>query len=73
MSHQIEISGTTGTSPYDIYLCDITNSYCYLMSGSTSIPPSVTFIVHPPLDDVNSLLIKLVDFNGCEIFHYYEC
>ena len=73
MPHQISISGTTGTSPYDVYVCDTTDTYCYLVSGSTSIPPTFIFDVPPPLDDTNSLLLKLIDSNLCEIFHYYEC
>lgn len=73
MIHQLTISGITGTSPYDVYVCDTTNTYCYLVSGSTIMPPTFVFDVPSPLDDVNSLLLKIVDANHCEIFKYYEC
>lgn len=73
MPHQIAISGITGTSPYDVYVCDITNTFCYLISGATSMPPAINFIVPPPLNNVNSLLVKIIDYGGCELFHYYEC
>lgn len=69
----IEITGSTGVSPYSIYVCDITNTYCYLVTGSTSIPPSYIFDVPPPLDEVSSLLVKIVDSNGCEDFVSYVC
>lgn len=73
MSHQITLSGITGTPPYDVYVCDVTNTYCYLVSGGTYIPVSYTFDVPYPLDNVNSLLVKLKDSNNCEIFNFYEC
>ena len=35
-----EISGVTGHSPYDIIICDITNTYCYTVeTGVVSVPP----------------------------------
>jgi len=65
----IEISGVTGHSPYDIIICDITNTYCYTVeTGVVSIPP--TLYINPPtqLNGVNSLLIKIIDSSGCETF-----
>ena len=73
MPHQITISGVSGTSPYDVYVCDVTNTYCFLVSGGTTIPPSFTFEPVHPLNNVDSLLVKLIDSNNCEIFNYYEC
>lgn len=72
MLHEITISGTTGTPPYDVFVCDTTNTYCYLVSGGTYIT-TYTFQVPPPLNNVNSLLIKLIDSTGCELFNFYEC
>ena len=72
MLHEITISGTTGTPPYDVFVCDTTNTYCYLVSGGTYIS-TYTFQVPPPLNNVNSLLIKLIDSTGCELFNFYEC
>jgi hypothetical protein len=72
MPNQITISGTTGTPPYDVYVCDVTNTYCELVSGGTYIT-TYTFEVPYPLNNVNSLLLKLIDSNNCELFNYYEC
>jgi hypothetical protein len=82
----IEITGATGTGPYDIYLCDITLTYCFLISGSTIIPPTVSFELpsslpnpFPPpanisFDGAESVIVKLVDTSsGCEKFIYYGC
>lgn len=72
MPQQITITGVTGTPPYDVYVCDITNTYCYLVSGGTYISTYI-FNVPTPLNNVGSLLVKLIDSTGCEIFNYYEC
>jgi len=69
----LELLSVSGSSPYDIYVCDITNTYCFLVSGSTSIPPLFSFIVPPPLDGVTELLLKIIDSNACEKFYYYSC
>jgi len=81
----IEITSATGTGPYDIYLCDITLTYCYLISGSTNIPPNYTFTIpynvinyFPPpanliFEGSQQLIIKLVDSVGCEFFQVYTC
>ena len=73
MPHQITISGVSGTSQYDVYVCDLTNTYCFLVFSGATIPPSFTFEPVYPLNNVDSLLVKLIDSNNCEIFNYYEC
>ena len=73
MTNQITISGVTGNPPYDVYVCDITNTYCYLITGSTLIPPTLIFNVPPPLEDVDSLLVKITDISGCTRFINYSC
>ena len=38
----IQITGvTSGTSPYDVFLCDTGYTSCFLISGSCQIPPTV--------------------------------
>ena len=69
----IEITGATGTPPYSVYVCDTTLTYCYVVTGSTTIPPTFIFDVPPPLDVVSSLIVKVIDANGCETFELYSC
>jgi hypothetical protein len=82
----IEITGATGTGPYDVYLCDITLTYCFLISGSTTIPPTVSFELPSSLPNpfpppanisftgVDSVIVKIVDTSsGCETFNLYGC
>jgi hypothetical protein len=73
MSKQISITGTTGTNPIQVEICDITLTTCITITGSTSIPPIFTFEVPNPFTDVNSLIVRLTDSNGCEVFQYYSC
>ena len=70
----IEISGVTGHSPYNIVICDVTNSYCYTVeSGVVSIPPTLYVNIPTQLNGVNNILIKIIDSSGCETFQYAAC
>jgi|688.fasta_scaffold69410_2 hypothetical protein len=73
MPNIIQINSITGTSPYNIYVCDITLNYCFLVSGSTAINPVVRFAVPPPLDNVTEVILKIVDSLGCEKFTLLSC
>ena len=73
MPHQVSITGVTGTPPYSISVCDTTLVYCYLITGSTTIPPTFTFDVPVPLDVADSVIVKVTDSNGCQIFLPYSC
>ena len=73
MANVIQITSISGNSPYDIYVCDITLTYCYLVSGSTNITTPYQFIVPSPLNNVTSLILKIIDSLGCEKFVYLTC
>lgn len=73
MPNEITINVITGTSPYDVYVCDITNTICVYITGLTSCPPSYTFTVPSPLNTSGSLLVKIIDGDGCERFELYTC
>lgn len=73
MANIIQINSISGNSPYDVYVCDITLTYCYLVTGSTSIPTPYQFVVPPPLTNVTSLILKIVDSLGCEKFVVLSC
>jgi surface protein len=44
-----------------------------LVTGSTTIPPTFIFDVPSPLDVASSVIVKIVDANGCETFEPYSC
>ena len=73
MPNEITITNITGSTPFDVYVCDITNTLCVFITGLTSCPPSYTFTVPSPLDTSGSLLIKIVDSDSCERFEFYSC
>lgn len=63
----VEISGvTSGQAPYDVYICDFTNTSCFYVSGTTYIPPSVIFNTENYFPFEQTLIIKIIDTNGCE-------
>ena len=68
----IQIYSLTGHSPYDITICDITNTYCY--SGATGVTTTpLTIDIPPELLGTTELLVVVTDSIGCEEIQYYFC
>ena len=68
----IQITSLTGHSPYDITICDITNTYCYLgVSGATSAP--LTINIPTELINVEEVLVVITDSIGCSEIQYHYC
>jgi hypothetical protein len=68
----IEITSLTGHSPYDITICDITKTYCYIATtGVTSVPTIVE--IPSELLGTEELLVVIKDSAGCETFSKYNC
>ena len=65
MAVQVTINSLTGTSPYDVYICDGLVSNCVYIATINSTP--YVFNVPAPLDSESSLCVKVVDVNGCII------
>ena len=71
MPNTLVINSITGTSPYDIYVCDATITYCFFVSTITSAP--YTFDIPFPLDDTTPIVLKIVDGNDCERIYALSC
>lgn len=68
----IEITSLNGTAPFDISVCDSTNTYCYnVLSGVMSSP--VSFNIPTILDGVSQVIVKITDSLGCEDFRVISC
>jgi hypothetical protein len=68
----IEINSLTGHSPYNITICDITKTYCYVvLTGVTTVP--LTVDIPTELLGTDELLVVITDSAGCETFHPYYC
>ena len=68
----INITSLSGTAPYDVYVCDVTITYCYLVASGVSTVPQVIDL--PPfLSGVESIIVKVIDSTGCNEFHLVPC
>jgi hypothetical protein len=68
----IEITTLSGSSPFNISVCDSTNTYCYnVLSGVMSAP--VSFNIPTILDGVSQVIVKITDSLGCEDFRVILC
>lgn len=68
----IQINSLTGHSPYDITICDITNTYCY--SGVTGVTSAPLIIDLPTeLSGSEKVLVKVTDSIGCEEIQLHTC
>ena len=70
----IDITGvTSGTSPYDIFLCDWTLTSCFYVSGVTSIPPTIHIDSDNYFPNLDLLQIKIIDGAGCVFIEPQPC
>lgn len=70
----IEITSLTGHSPYNISICDITLTYCYVVAtGVVSVPPTLQLNIPSQLDGANQVLVVVTDAIGCQEFILQTC
>ena len=70
----INITGDTGgLEPYDIFLCDPTNTSCFYVSGLTNIPGTVVVNTQNFFPNETLLYIRIVDTNGCIYSKEVDC
>ena len=68
----IQINSLTGHSPYDITICDITNTYCYSgVTGATTAP--LTIDLPTELLGTNEVVVVVTDSIGCQEIQYHVC
>jgi len=72
MASQITINSVSGaTNPYVVYVCDINGNNCKFLSNSFT--PPKTFTLNPIFDGAPSVMLKIIDFNNCEVFTILNC
>jgi hypothetical protein len=71
MSCNIQINSISGTSPFDIYMCDIGLVQCIFIETVTSPTYPITLTTPTTLIGATSFIIKIIDTNGCQIFYPY--
>ena len=74
MASYIQITSVTGTSPYNVYVCDVFGTNCNLVGTIPgSVPPTVAFYVPTIFDYAPAVMVKVIDSNNCETFHIETC
>lgn len=67
MAVKVTISGITGITPYDIYICQSGGTGCFYISTITDSQIPYEFDIPVPYDTSNSYMLKLLDNNNCII------
>ena len=65
MGVQVTINSVTGTSPYDVYICQSDGTGCFYITRTSTIP--YVFDIPTPYDNATSYMLKIVDANNCVI------
>jgi hypothetical protein len=74
LASSIQITSVTGTSPYDVYVCDVFGANCNLVGTIPgSVPPAVTFSIPTMFNYAQVVMVKVIDLNNCETFHIETC
>ena len=74
MASFIQITSVTGTSPYDVYVCDVFGTNCNLVGTIVgTVPPVYSFSIPAMFNYAQVVIVKVIDFNNCETFHIETC
>jgi len=66
MPYQVTVNNITGSSPYNLYLCDDPITTCVYMATITSGDlPNFTFVVPDVMSSMSSYTLKVTDNAGC--------
>jgi hypothetical protein len=67
MPIQTTIYSLSGTSPFDVYICQFNLTGCFYIDTITSGDIPYTFTIPSPYDTAESYCVKVVDNQGCVI------
>lgn len=71
MAASVTITSITGTSPYQVYVCNVLGADCNFVGSATTMPYSVTL---PTMyNSAPAVMIKVIDSNNCETFIIAPC
>jgi hypothetical protein len=63
MSIIVDITGITGTTPFNIYICDSGFTSCFYVTSINT--PTGSFTVPSPYDGLPSFGVKIIDGTTC--------
>lgn len=67
MAIQVTINSVTGTSPYDVYICQSGGTGCFYIDTITSGELPFVFDIPAPYDSGDSYMVKIIDNLNCVI------
>ena len=65
MAVQVTIDSITGTTPYDVYVCQSDGTSCFYITTISSAP--YVFDIPAPYNTLTSYMLKLIDADNCII------
>jgi len=67
MPTDITISNISGSTPFDVYVCNTGYTTCIYVSTINSGDLPYTFEIPPIYSSLTDFIVKVVDDNNCEI------
>ena len=67
MPTDITINNISGTTPFDVYVCDTGYTSCIYVSTITSGELPYTFEIPPIYSSLTNFIVKVVDDNDCVV------
>jgi hypothetical protein len=67
MPTDITINNISGTTPFDVYVCDTGYTSCIYVSTITSGELPYTFEIPPVYSSLTNFIVKVVDDNDCVV------
>lgn len=67
MPTDITINNISGTTPFDVYVCDTGYTSCVYVSTITSGELPYTFEIPPVYSSLTDFIVKVVDDNNCVV------
>jgi hypothetical protein len=67
MPVQVTLYSLSGTSPFDVYICQFNLTGCFYIDTITNVDIPYTFTIPSPYDTAESYCVKVVDDQGCII------
>ena len=67
MAVQVNINDITGSTPYQVFICQTGNTGCFFVSEITDNDLPYVFDIPAPYNNSDSYLLKIIDNFGCKI------
>jgi hypothetical protein len=65
MPTDITINNISGSTPFDVYVCDTGYTTCIYVSTIDSVDLPYTFEIPPIYSTLTNFIVKVVDDNNC--------